>query len=554
MNKTININLSGIIFHLDEDAYNLFKSYLTDVKNALESQEGREEIILDIEARIAELFNARLEQSKHQVITIDDVNFICDTLGAPNDFKEEDENNKTHQKETKSKKRLFRNPDEKVIGGVSSGIGAYFRVNIIWIRVIFLLLLFTTGIGLLSYIILWAVIPQAKTTAQKLQMKGEPVNLSNIEKSVKEELNGVKERFGKFRNENKGNKNSFVHFLERIANFILQVFERVIKFIFNFFNITLIIFASILGFVLFMMFFGILAGAWNVGNSSIVYIDGNLLGLNAAEALLGEGIDLTLIRIGTLLVLLLPILSLITLISKALGKTLIKSKLFNVIGGISFFIGIAFVLFVGGQVANSFKVGATEVRKINLIGDVFNIEADLLESNNGFLFELDDQNLTIDNVSLQIKKSKDSTAILMMKHKARGKNNSEARQRAHLFDYPIEQNGEYLILNDCFSVPKEALYRGQELRLTLYLPVGTEIFLDPSIENLIFDIENVHNIWNGNMVGHTWRMSEKGLICLDCEEIEYFDESEIEDTKEIQLKIKNLESEIERLKKTKLEA
>ena len=98
------------------------------------------------------------------------------------------------------------------------------------------------------------------------------------------------------------------------------------------------------------------------------------------------------------------------------------------------------------------------------------------------------------------------------------------------------------------------LYRGQELRLTLYLPVGTEIFLDPSIENLIFDIENVHNIWDGNMVGHTWRMSEKGLVCLDCEEIEYFDESEIEDTKEIQLKIKNLESEIERLKKTKLEA
>ena len=226
MNKTININLSGIIFHLDEDAYNLFKSYLTEVKNALESQEGREEIILDIEARIAELFAVRLEQSRHEVITIDDVNFICDTLGAPNDFREEEESNKTHQKETKSKKRLFRHPDEKVIGGVSSGIGAYFGVSMIWIRVIFLLLLFTTGIGFLSYVILWAAIPQAKTTAQKLQMKGEPVNLSNIEKSVKEELNGVKERFGEFRNDNKGNSKSFVHFLERIANFILQVFER----------------------------------------------------------------------------------------------------------------------------------------------------------------------------------------------------------------------------------------------------------------------------------------------------------------------------------------
>ena len=548
MNKTININLSGIIFHLDEDAYNLFKSYLTEVKNALESQEGREEIILDIEARIAELFALRLEQSRHEVITIDDVNFICDTLGAPNDFKEEEESNKTHQKETKSKKRLFRNPDEKVIGGVSSGIGAYFGVSMIWIRVIFLLLLFTTGIGFLSYVILWAAIPQAKTTAQKLQMKGEPVNLSNIEKSVKEELNGVKERFGEFRNERKGKSKSFVHFLERIANFILQVFERVIKFIFNFFNIILIIFASILGFVLFMILFGIIGGAWNVGSLNFISITGNLLGLNVAEAILGKGIDLTLIRIGTLLVLLFPLLGLITLIAKALGKTLTRGKLINVIGGISFFIGLAFVLYVGGQVANSFKVDATEVRKIKLSGDVFDIRTDLLEYNKGVLFEIDDQNLRIDNVSLQIKKSKDSTARLIMKHKARGKNNSDARQRAQVFDYPFEQNGGYLILSECFSVPKEALYRGQELKLTLHLPVGNEIFLDPSIENLIFDIENVHNIWDGNMVGHTWRMSQKGLVCLDCEEIEYFNESEIKDTKEIQLKIKDLESEINRLK------
>ena len=458
MNKTININLSGIIFHLDEDAYNLFKRYLTEVKNALESQEGREEIILDIEARIAELFAERLEQSRHEVITIDDVNFICDTLGAPNDFTEEEESNETHHKETKSEKRLFRNPDEKVIGGVSSGIGAYFGVSIIWIRVIFLLLLFTTGIGFLSYVILWAAIPQAKTTAQKLQMKGEPVNLSNIEKSVKEELNGVKERFGEFRNESKGNSKSFVHFLERIANFIVQVFESVIKFIFNFFNIILIIFASILGFILFMILFGIIGGGWNVGSLNFISINGNLLGLNVAEAILGKGLDLTLIRIGTLLVLLFPLLGLITLIAKALGKNLTKGKLFNVIGGISFFIGLALVLYAGGQAANSFKVGATEVRTIKLSGDVFDIGTDLLEYNKGFLFEIDGQNLRIENVSLQIKKSKDSTASLMMKHKARGKNNSDARQRAHLFDYPFEQNGDYLILRVfrlTHSSPKE---------------------------------------------------------------------------------------------------
>ena len=111
----------------------------------------------------------------------------------------------------------------------------------------------------------------------------------------------------------KGNGKSFVHFLERIANFILQVFERVVKFILTSFNIILIIFASILGFILFMILFGIIGSAWNVGSLNFICINGNLLGLNVAKQYSEKGIDLTLIRIGTLLVLLFPLFGLISI-------------------------------------------------------------------------------------------------------------------------------------------------------------------------------------------------------------------------------------------------
>jgi hypothetical protein len=286
-------------------------------------------------------------------------------------------------------------------------------------------------------------------------------------------------------------------------------------------------------------------------------IDGAVLGFNAAEAVLGSGVDLNLMRVGTLLTLLFPILGLIALIARASGKPLANGRVINVIGGISFFVGLAFLLYAGGRVATSFRVGATEMSQVALEGNTFDLRADLLESPEGFLFEVNDDKLRIENVSLTIKKSFDSTATLVMKHRARGKSNSDARNRAGQFSYPIEQTGEVLSLNEYFTVPKEALYRGQELLTTLFLPVGTEIFLDPSVENLIYDIENVHNMWDGQMIGHTWKMERSGLVCLDCEEVEFYNTEEIEQQiekleenleEDIERKIEELELEIKRLK------
>jgi hypothetical protein len=221
---------------------------------------------------------------------------------------------------------------------------------------------------------------------------------------------------------------------------------------------------------------------------------------------------------------------------------LANRRLVNIVGGTSFFIGLALLLYAGGNVLSSFKVSTTEMRTVELQGNTFDLRAELLEESDGFLFEIDDDNLRIENVKLDIKKSFDPSASLAMKHRARGASNSDARKRAMQFDYPFEQVGPVMSLSEYFTVPEEALYRGQELQVTLYLPIGSEVYLDPSVENLLYGIENAHNMWDGEMIGHTWKMERHGLVCVDCEEIDYFESKAVEE------QIEALELEIKKLK------
>ena len=558
MNKTININLSGIVFHLDEQAYEAFKTYLSQVKQALSGQEGGTEIIADIEARIAELFSQRLESFKRSVVITSDIFFIIDTLGRPEEFKDDVEPEHTDPETPKTQRRFFRNSEEQFIGGVASGIGAYFGIETVWIRIIFLVLLFFTGIGLITYIILWAAIPEAKTTAQKLQMKGEPVNLSNIEKSVKEELDGVKDRFSKFRDDNKGSAGKINSAAHRFFSFILNIIEGIARFIFKFLSIILIIIASFIGFFVFVGLLGMVGSSWNINITGFDFISygGHILGLNGAEAILGSGLLLNLIRIGTLLTLLFPIFGLIVLLAKSFKRPIPNAKRLTLVGGISFIIGLILIIYSGITVASSFDVKATEMGTVALKGHQFDLQADLLEDSDPFLFEIDDDKLRIENVKLNVKKSFDSIVTLVIKHQAYGKNNSDARNRAQRFDYPIDQTGSILSLNEYFTVPKDALYRGQELKATLYLPIGSIIFLDPSVENLIDDVENIYDMADREMIGHTWEMRNTGLTCLDCQDVQkYYNEDEVSEAEDAIEKVNeelkesenNIEQEIERL-------
>jgi len=199
MKKTITINISGAVFNIDEDAYDKLKSYLSSVSDYFNKENGGHEIIFDIESRIAELFNERISESQN-VITLTMVDEVISVMGSPEEFTASEDNsaqdnsnnnNPVYPRNTYTRaKRLYRDTDSRVIGGVCSGLAHYFNIDKILMRIIFVILLFvTSGILIPAYLILWIAVPKARTTSQRLEMKGEPINIENIGRSVKEEMN-----------------------------------------------------------------------------------------------------------------------------------------------------------------------------------------------------------------------------------------------------------------------------------------------------------------------------------------------------------------------------
>ncbi len=191
MKITVSINLGGYSFNIDEDAYTELKRYLKNLELHFASEESSAEILSDIETRMAELFRAKLTGYK-QVITIEDVYEVCAVLGTPEDIFDEEDTSARDKFTSPGYHRMYRDPDHRIIGGVCAGMGAYWRVEPWIIRIIFVILAMMGGLGILVYLILYIVLPEAKTTGQKIEMKGERVNIHNIKESVKKEFENVR--------------------------------------------------------------------------------------------------------------------------------------------------------------------------------------------------------------------------------------------------------------------------------------------------------------------------------------------------------------------------
>ena len=190
MKITVSINLGGWSFNIDEDAYSELKRYLKNLELHFASEESSSEILSDIESRIAEIFRSRLTTYK-LVITTEDVRHAISLLGTPEDMSE----GGTSVRDKLSSAgyhRMYRDPDHRIIGGVCAGMGAFWNIEPWIVRIIFFILAMMGGLGVLLYLILYIVLPEAKTTSQKIEMKGEPVNIHNIKEAVKNEFESVR--------------------------------------------------------------------------------------------------------------------------------------------------------------------------------------------------------------------------------------------------------------------------------------------------------------------------------------------------------------------------
>jgi len=190
MKVTVNINLGGYAFNIDEDAYERLRQYMKSLEKEFSVESSAAEIMSDIEGRIAELFRQRLSNYK-QVINMKDVEEVMAILGSPELISG---TGTSDEPPPRSQRRIYRDPDRRVFGGVCAGISAYLDWDPLIMRIIFAALILAGGFGLALYLILWIVLPEARTTAQKLEMRGDPVTAENIRDSVRQEFETVKKK------------------------------------------------------------------------------------------------------------------------------------------------------------------------------------------------------------------------------------------------------------------------------------------------------------------------------------------------------------------------
>lgn len=538
MNKTININLGGIFFHIDELAYQKLKLYLDAIRRSLsDDPQGRDEILNDIELRIGELLSERITNDR-MVINDSDIDEITKIMGRPEDYSVDEElfeDEPKYNPKTASKK-LFRDSDDKFLGGVCSGLAHYFGMEVIWMRLIWLVLFFFFGTGFLVYILLWILIPQAETTAEKLQMKGEPVNISNIERKIREEFqdvssrvkNGVNEvsdtvRSSEFKNKTRSGIQEVIDTIGKIIMAILKVFGKFIG--------ALIIFIASITLI------ALIIGAFSVGSIEILGFEGDFM--KYPPFFFDSIMPMWLLAIFGFLAIAIPFVVLFMLGLKILSSnvksfsTTTKLSLLGVwiiaILGLSF-AGINFATQnaydgVHNQ-TQELPIIAIDTLTINMIGnDNLSNEKELRRNHNyETVFDNDVEKLYATRVNVDIKSTEKATAYVKIRKESDGKNRLTANKDAESIEYKFNLTEKNLLLNGYFLSDLKNKFKDQLIDVTVYLPVNSIVYLDASTQTYLNDVDNVQNIFDGDMPKHYYKMTENGLECLDCDPSIFGDE------------------------------
>lgn len=519
MNKTTSINLGGYFFHIDEDAFRKLSNYFDAVRSSL-SPDGREEIINDIESRISELFTEKLGTTK-QVIGLKEVDDIITIMGQPEDYKIEEETPKndfqSNYTSTSSSKKLYRDKENSFLGGVLSGLGHYFGVDPLWLRIIMVILFFGFGTGLVLYIILWILIPEAVTTSQKLEMKGEPINISNIEKKVKEGFNEISDKFSnldhdKIASNAKSGAEKIGNTISEIVTSIFNVISKIIGgFIVLFTSMTLI--SVIIGGIA-MIFFSSMPDNFLYNHIHTPFSFETPIWIQGLLLIIVLGIPLFyLLILG---------LKLLTTRMKSIGNTINYSLL------AIWIIGLASVLFLTIREISQNAYTGKEIEKVainlkptdtltvkfisnNLYGkDNYDYE------NFEVIHDVTDKEIIFsNNVSIKIVETNEPIAFLQIEKSAEGSSIKKAKQTAEKIKYNVKIENNNLILDNYWITDLANKKHDQEVELFLYLPKGTIFKVDKNFKH--FDIsENDYFNLHYSSDTYTYIVSENKVLCMNC--------------------------------------
>jgi len=518
MNKTVNINLGGMFFHIDEDAYLKLTRYFDAIKRSLNNSSGQDEIIKDIEMRVSELLSEKQKSDKH-VVGLKDVDEVITVMGQPEDYRIEDEEstNKSYNDFGQRKhKKLYRDKEKGLIGGVATGLGHYFGIDAVWIKIIFLIFVFAGfGTGILAYFVLWIVTPEAVTTSEKLEMTGEPVTISNIEKKVREEIDSLSDKFKNADYDKMGNqvKSGAGRISSSFGDFVMTVFKIFAKFL----GVVLII-AGISTLIM------LLIGVFTLGTNIFIPFPWQ----NFVEA--GNFTEYPIWSFGLLMLFAVGIpFFFLTLLGFKLLSPNLKS-----IGNITkytllavWIIAIAIVISIGIKQATEisydnkvvekklFGIKATDTLYIKFKYSDYYTKS--LNHYRDFEFVQDSANNELiysNDVRLHILHTDETTPFIQIEKSARGNSFTNAKKRAEKINYKFQISGNQLILDNYFLTDVKNKFRGQEVDVYLYVPEGQLIKPDSSIRDYYNSDDDFFNLnYDGD---YNYKVEGSKVRCLNC--------------------------------------
>lgn len=507
MKKTVSVNIKGMHFQLEEDAYEMLQDYIDRLTAALGTEEGSQEIIEDIELRIAEICTSKLSESK-TVVELADIKEILNTLGDPSDYVEHDAT-ESNQSETftssttsndRGERRLFRDPESAMLGGVCAGFANYFGIDVVIIRVLFVLLLFT-GIAIPMYVVLWIIVPKAESTIDRLRMKGRPINVE----TVKEEVDQAAERVRAGSRNLADRVRNDAHYNKRI-NKGKQILRTIVGAGFIFFG-----FIFLISFIIFFaQGFEFLPVKGDGGFMSIS--EYGELSLNSPGDVKWMWIGGLMGTISTILFMFsMGILLIFRLFNKWTKLALGGLIVIGVTGGI---ICAVIAIKSGRDWAAESKytqeVYAFDAEELTIIptSGSFNGNARTKVHNTRNIgwFGIEGNSLSKYGVDIEYVKSPDTLFHITKVYSACGYSQKKAEQRSKNISYRIDVQGDSLFMDTKYLFPKEDKLRGQEVGLLIEIPEGKSVLID----NRIIRLGDDHRT---NLNGQIYR--EEGRVQSD---------------------------------------
>ena len=520
MNKTVNINIGGLFFHIDEDAYQKLSRYFDAIKRSLSNSSGKDEVMKDIEMRVAELFTERQKSDKH-VINNNDVDEVVKVMGQPEDYRIDDEGETPKNEQffaPNRSKKLYRDKDRGLIAGVCTGLGHYFGIDSVWIKIMFLIFVFAGfGTGIIAYFILWIATPEAVTTSEKLEMTGEPVTISNIEKKVREEFDNVSNKFKSVDYDELGNK--VKNGAETASNKLGTVFTSIFG-----------VFAKILGALIVVFSSVALLG---ISIASVVMLFSSSMPENKVLEFIQTpiGLETPIWTQGILFFLCFGIPLFFLLI---LGLKLLVTNLKS-IGSIAkysllaiWIIAVGILISIGITEANqlaytgkalqkqTISVAATDTLKVTFANNDF-FSKNINDRNDFRIMQdsLGNEVIYSTSVTIHLKKTDKAFPYIQIEKLAQGKSFNEANQRAQKINYNFKIVGNELILDNYLLTDKKNKLRGQSVEVYLYLPNGIVYYPNENVEQYLSGNNADFDYYYGPE-GYKYKVRGTELDCLNC--------------------------------------